>query len=189
MEEKGLFYFYGAMSCGKSTSLLQTAFNYKERGYHVLVFTSSLDDRYGKGKVTSRIGIDSDAMIIPKDDTSFLEYIKLTIIPNNIKAVFVDECQFLSSEQVDMLSSIVDEYNIPVFCYGIRTDFESNLFSGSKRLFEIADSFEELRIICKCGKKAIMNARLVESSEQVLIGGNDMYQSMCRTCFVLHNSA
>ncbi|SOK58443.1 Thymidine kinase [Yersinia phage fHe-Yen9-04] len=179
----GLYYYYGSMSSGKSTSLLQTAFNYKEKGYEVLIYTSALDDRYGVGKVTSRIGIDADAIIIPKDNITVLNDAKISMISNQIKAIFVDECQFLSAEQVDILGSIVDEYDISVFCYGIRTDFESNLFSGSKRLFEISDKIEELRNICQCGKKAIMNARLVDSTEQVLIGGNDVYQSMCRKCY------
>jgi thymidine kinase len=183
MEEKGLFYYYGAMSCGKSTSLLQTAFNYRERGYNVIVLTSALDDRYGTGRVTSRIGINSDAIIIPKDDLTVLSNIAIEILQQDIKAVFVDECQFMSKEQIDILGDIVDVFNIPVFCYGIKTDFESNLFTGSKRLFEIADSTEELKNICSCGKKAIFNARLTSSTEQVVIGGNDMYQSMCRHCY------
>ena len=178
-----LYYKFSSMNAGKSTNLLQIAFNYKERGYNTLIFTSALDDRYGTGKVTSRIGIDSDAIIIPKDDLNVLTNIRNSLISERISAIFVDECQFLSKEQVDILGEIVDEYDIPVFCYGIRTDFESNLFSGSKRLFEIADSIEELRNICSCGKKAIFNARLTDSTEQVLIGGNDVYQSMCRRCY------
>lgn len=179
----GLYYYYGSMSSGKSTNLLQTAFNYRELGHNVLIFTSALDDRYGTGKVTSRIGIDADAIIIPKNDIAVLNDAINIIEEQQIKAVFVDECQFLSEEQVDILGTIVDNFDITVFCYGIRTDFESNLFNGSKRLFEIADSIEELKNICSCGKKAIFNARLVNSTEQVLIGGNDMYQSMCRKCY------
>ncbi len=178
-----LYYRFSSMNAGKSTNLLQAAYNYRERGYEVLIFTSALDDRYGYGKVTSRIGIEADAIIIPKDDTTVLEDAKINIRALDIKAVFVDECQFLSEEQVDILGEIVDTLNVPVLCYGIRTDFESKLFSGSKRLFEIADSIEELKNICACGKKAIFNARLVESTEQVLIGGNDVYQSMCRHCY------
>ena len=178
-----LYYKFSSMNAGKSTNLLQVAFNYKERGYNTLIFTSALDDRYGTGKVTSRIGIDADAIIIPKDDLAVLEKEKSSLISNQIAAIFVDECQFLSKEQVDVLGEIVDEFEIPVFCYGIRTDFESKLFSGSQRLFEIADSIEELRNICQCGKKAIFNARLIDSTEQVLIGGNDVYKSMCRRCY------
>ncbi len=183
MEEKGLFYYYGAMSCGKSTNLLQQAFNYRERGYDIVVLTSALDDRYGTGKVTSRIGIESNASIIPKDDLHLLDMTHFKCKHLGIKAVFVDECQFLSTEQIDALGRIADDCDIPVFCYGIKTDFESNLFSGSKRLFEIADSTEELKNICACGRKAIFNARLTDSTEQVVIGGNDMYQSMCRRCY------
>lgn len=178
-----LYYRYSSMNAGKSTNLLQAAYNYGERGYKVLIFTSALDDRYGYGKVTSRIGIEAEAIIIPKDDTTVLEDTKILIRSLDIKAVFVDECQFLSEEQVDILGEIVDTLDVPVLCYGIRTDFESKLFSGSKRLFEIADSIEELKNICACGKKAIFNARLVDSTEQVLIGGNDVYQSMCRHCY------
>lgn len=183
MEEKGLFYYYGAMSCGKSTNLLQQAFNYRERGYEIVVLTSALDDRYGTGKVTSRIGIESEATIIPKDDLELLKNVHDMCKTWSIKALFVDECQFLSTDQIDILGEIVDDCDIPVFCYGIKTDFESKLFSGSKRLFEIADTTEELKNICACGKKAIFNARLIDSTEQVVIGGNDMYQSMCRHCY------
>lgn len=182
-----LRYIMAPMSAGKSTALLQTSYNYIERGYKTLVLTSDLDDRYGTGKVTSRIGIDCDAIIIPKDD---LEVIKncMDMIKNdsNIKAVFVDECQFLSTEQVNLLAEIVDDLDTPVYCYGIRTDFKSNLFTGSLRLFEIADTIEELKNICKCGRKAIMNARLVDSTEQVFIGGNESYDSMCRKCWKKH---
>lgn len=178
-----IYFRHSVMSAGKSTALLQAAYNYKERNYNVLVFTSALDDRYGYGKVTSRIGIETDAIIIPKDDLTVLEDAKINIRALDIKAVFIDECQFLSKEQVDILGEIADDLDVPVLCYGIKTDFESNLFSGSKRLLEIADSIEEMKTICHCGKKAIFNARLVESTEQVLIGGNDVYQSMCRHCY------
>lgn len=176
-----LTYFTGTMNSGKSTALLQTAYNYRECNYKVLLFTSALDDRYGTGKITSRIGIESDAVIIPKDDLSVLKNALEEVITSDIKAVFIDECQFLSEDQVDILSLIADY--IPVLCYGIKTDFESRLFSGSKRLLEIADSIEELKTICNCGKKSIFNARLVKSTEQVLIGGNDTYRSMCRKCY------
>lgn len=178
-----IYFRHSVMSAGKSTALLQAAYNYKERNYNVLIFTSALDDRYGTGKVTSRIGIDADAIIIPKDDLTVLNQALYDILANDVKAVFIDECQFLSEEQVDILGIIADDLNVPVLCYGIKTDFESKLFSGSKRLLEIADSIEEMKTICHCGKKAIFNARLVESTEQVLIGGNDVYQSMCRHCY------
>ena len=179
-----LYYKFSVMSAGKSTNLLQTAYNYTSCGKEVLIYTSGLDTRYGTGKVTSRIGLEKDAIIINPDDYSVLydgiEQIKQNA---NIKAVFVDECQFLNEKHVDILSDIVDNHDIPVFCYGIRTDFNSKLFSGSTRLFEIADSIEELRNICSCGRKAIMNARLSDSTDKVLIGGNETYKSMCRKCY------
>lgn len=182
-----LRYIIAPMSAGKSTALLQTSYNYIQRGYKTLVLTSALDDRYGTGKVTSRIGIDCDAIIIPKDDLSVIQYcIEQIKTDVKIQAVFVDECQFLSTEQIDLLSDIVDNLDIPVFCYGIRTDFMSNLFTGSLRLFEIADTIEELKNICKCGGKAVMNARLVDSTEKVFIGGNESYDSMCRKCWKKH---
>lgn len=183
-----MYYFYGSMSCGKSLDLLKTAHNYIELGHDVLLFTSGLDNRFGTGKITSRIGINKDATIINPGDYTVLASAVLEIQGNpNIKAVFVDECQFLDEKQIDMLSDIVDYHDVTVFCYGIRTDFQGKLFTGSERLFEIADCIEELRNICSCGRKAIMNARMVQSTEKVLIGGNDVYKSMCRKCFKKHN--
>lgn len=182
------YYRYSAMNSGKSSSLLQTAHNYIELEHEVLLFTSGLDNRYGTGKITSRIGIMKDATIINPGDYEVLEDAVLQIQNNSkIKAVFVDECQFLDEKQIDLLSDIVDNHDVTVFCYGIRTDFQGKLFSGSERLFEIADCIEELRNICSCGRKAIMNARMVNSTEKVLIGGNDVYKSMCRKCFKKHN--
>lgn len=179
-----LKYFYGAMDSGKSSRLLQDAYNYKKNKHKVLYFTSSLDTRSGIGKITSRIGISSDATIIEKDDlTSLQEGANILASDKAYIAVFVDECQFLSSEQVDYLASLVDTYNVDVCCYGIRTDFESKLFEGSKRLFELADDIIEMQSMCSCGKKAKMNARLSESTEKVLIG-DDIYKSTCRKCFI-----
>lgn len=181
-----LFYRYGVMGSAKSSNLIQAAYNYTEHNKEVLVFTSGLDDRYGLGKVTSRIGLEKDAVIIPPNDTSVLLSYFDKIIPDKIAAVFVDECQFLSEEQVDILAEIVDTYDIPVMCYGIRTDFNSKLFTGSARLFEIADKIEELVNVCECGKKALFNARLVSSTEKVFIGGNESYKGMCRVCYKKH---
>lgn len=179
-----LYFRYSSMNAGKSSNLLQTAFNYNEQGYDVLMFTSGLDDRYGVGKITSRIGINSDAIVINQNDNKpLLDAIEKIKVNKNITAIFVDECQFLNEEQVDILGDIVDNYGVTVFCYGIRTDFQTKLFSGSMRLFEIADVIEELRNICKCGKKAICNVRLINSDEKVVIGGNDVYTSMCRHCY------
>lgn len=183
-----LRYIYSSMNSGKSSNLLQRAHNYIELGLEVIIFTSGTDDRYGVGKVTSRIGLEKPARIIYNDDCKVLfDALKEIEYTPSIKAVFVDECQFLDANQIDVLSDFVDDHNVDVFCYGIKTDFESKLFSGSARLFEIADKVEEIHNICICGEKAIMNARLVQSTDKVLIGGNDVYRSMCRKCFKKHN--
>lgn len=183
-----LNYYTGTMASGKSTALLQHAYNLRNRGFSIMVFSSSLDDRYGSGIITSRIGINTESVVIPPDDLSVLydaiEQIKSCV--GCFQAIFVDECQFLSKEQVDLLSDIVDNYDVDVYCYGIKTDFSSSLFSGSKRLLEIADQHHELHHVCKCGKPAILNARLVDSTDTVLIGGEDMYDSMCRKCYKNH---
>lgn len=178
---------YATMNSGKSTALLQSAHNLKSIGKEVRYFTSALDNRYGVGKITSRIGIEADAVAIPKDDFSVLQSVIDEIYEGaDITALYIDECQFLSTEQVDFLADIVDNCGVDVHCYGLRTDFEGNLFEGSKRLFEIADKLSELHNFCTCGKTAIMNARLVQSTDQVFIGGNDDYQSVCRLCHKKH---
>lgn len=182
-----LVYYYASMNAGKSTSLLQTAYNHKENGHKVLYFTSALDDRYGVGTISSRIGINSEATVIPKGDLTVLhDACKMLGEDLSYNSVYVDECQFLTKEQVDILSDIVDNYGVKVYCYGIRTDFESNLFEGSARLFEIADEIIELKNVCACGKDAKMNARMVDNTEKVFIGGNESYKSMCRKCFKDH---
>lgn len=178
-----LYFNYAAMNSGKSTDLLRKAFSYKERGHEILYLTSSLDTRYHEGKITSRIGIESDAFVIKPNSLSELEIFYNEIYTSGkYKAVFVDECQFLNKDQIDKLAEIVDDLNVDVFCYGLRTDFTGNLFEGSKHLIGIADELEDLSSICDCGNKAIMTARLVSSTEQVLIGGNEAYKSMCRKC-------
>lgn len=185
-----LVWNFGTMSSGKSIALLQHAYNRKERGIKVIICTSALDDRYGGGKVVSRIGIESEARIIPKDDLGVLRRIQEEIaFDSSIKAVYIDESQFLSPEQVDMLTEIVDDMSCDVFCYGIRTDFTGSLFAGSAHLFAVSDQMNMLPNICACGEEATMNARLVQGSEQVLIGGNDMYDSKCRKCHKKHLTA
>ena len=182
-----LYFYHAAMNSGKSTSLLQSAYNLSNIGQNVLYYTSALDNRYGYGKITSRIGLSADAMVIPKDDHSVLNDI-MTDINNgtDIAAIFIDECQFLNTSQIDKLSDIVDNYGVDVLCYGLRTDFSGHLFEGSKRLMELADKLTELHQYCECGEKATMNARLSDSTEQVLIGGNDEYKSVCRSCHKQH---
>lgn len=179
-----LKYYYSSMNSGKSTNLLQTAYNHKENGHNVLYFTSALDNRYGIGKITSRIGISSDAIIIQKNDLTVLQkYYNIIEQERNVHSIYVDECQFLNAEQVDFLSDFVDNLDVTVYCYGIRTDFESKLFDGSMRLFELADEITELSNICSCGNKSTMNTRITDSTEKVLIGGNETYISMCRKCY------
>lgn len=176
-----LYFRYSPMNSGKSIHLLQTAWNYKERGMSTVLLTSSLDTRSG-ASIASRIGIEEDAIPV-----STVEDVKALVTTlewfEKVSAVFVDEAQFLKKDVVDELAKIVDTHDIPVFCYGLKTDFKSELFEGSKRLLEIADSITELKSICKCGRKAIFNARLIDSEEQVVVGGEDIYETMCRKCY------
>lgn len=179
-----LKYYTGAMACGKSTHLLQKAFNYKSHGFDVITLVSSLDDRFGSGKITSRIGISSDARIVNPNDKEIFEKIKEEVRKSSkFGAILVDECQFLDADAIDALADIADELRIDVLCYGIKTDFNTNVFTGSLRLLEISDEIIDLPSICECGANAIMNARLVSSTEKVLIGAEDAYKSMCRVCY------
>ncbi|WP_394128760.1 thymidine kinase [Shewanella maritima] len=183
-----LYFYYSAMNAGKSTSLLQSSYNYRERGMHTLVMTASIDDRYGKGKVASRIGIQTDAQVFgSKDD--LVDLIATAHAQQAIHCVLVDESQFLSKEQVKQLTKVVDEFDIPVLCYGLRTDFQGELFTGSQYLLAWADKLVELKTICHCGRKANMVVRLdgdgkpMREGEQVAIGGNESYESVCRKHF------
>ncbi len=182
-----LYFYYSSMNAGKSTSLLQSAYNYRERGMNVLLLTALIDDRFGKGKISSRIGLGSDANTFTPTmnmKEAILEWQAAEALPYS--CIFVDEAQFLTEDQVNQLSDIVDDYKIPVLCYGIRTDFLGELFPGSKRLLAISDKLTELKTICHCGKKAIMVVRqdddgnTISSGEQVVIGGNSTYVSLCR---------
>lgn len=181
-----LYFYYSAMNAGKSTSLLQSAYNYRERGMEVLVMTAGLDDRYGVGKVTSRIGLSSDALIYRRED----DLLAMVLERNEqqpVNCLLVDECQFLTKDQVRQLTYLVDKMDIPVLCYGLRTDFQGELFEGSHYLLAWADKLVELKTICHCGRKANMVVRMdgegnpVRNGDQVHIGGNDSYVSMCRT--------
>ncbi|WP_028110797.1 thymidine kinase [Ferrimonas futtsuensis] len=181
-----LYFYYSAMNAGKSTSLLQSAYNYRERGMEVLVMTAGLDDRYGVGKVTSRIGLSSDALIYRREDDLLARVLERNE-QQPVNCLLVDECQFLTKEQVRQLTYLVDKMDIPVLCYGLRTDFQGELFEGSHYLLAWADKLVELKTICHCGRKANMVVRMdgegnpVRSGDQVHIGGNDSYVSMCRT--------
>ena len=176
------------MNAGKSTSLLQSSYNYRERGMNTLVMTASIDDRYGKGKVASRIGIEADAQVFSSHD-NLIDMITTAHQQNHLSCVLVDECQFLSKEQVKQLTYVVDKIDIPVLCYGLRTDFQGELFTGSHYLLAWADKLVELKTICHCGRKANMVVRLdgegkvMREGEQVAIGGNESYESVCRKHF------
>lgn len=180
-----LYFYYSAMNAGKSTSLLQSAYNYREQGMQVALFTAAIDDRYGRGVIRSRIGLQESAGLFDAD-TVFFKPLVQQHKSEPLACVLVDEAQFLSTEQVNELARIVDELNVPVLCFGIRTDFQGELFPGAARLLAIADKLLELKTVCTCGRKATMTVRLDESGqvvaagEQVEIGGNDRYESKCR---------
>ncbi|MDN3699824.1 thymidine kinase [Vibrio artabrorum] len=180
-----MYFYYSAMNAGKSTTLLQSSFNYRERGMTPVIFTAALDDRYGIGKVSSRIGLQSEAQLF-KNDTDMFEAIQTLNEEEKRHCVLIDECQFLSKEQVYQLTEVVDKLHIPVLCYGLRTDFLGELFEGSRYLLSWADKLVELKTICHCGRKANMVIRTDEhgvaiaEGDQVAIGGNDQYVSACR---------
>ena len=183
-----LYFYYSSMNAGKSTALLQSSYNYRERGMSTLVLAPNLDDRYGVGKVTSRIGLETNATTFNADDDLF-KLISAIDLDSPLHCVLVDEAQFLSKEQVHQLGEVTDELNIPVLAYGLRTDFQGEPFEGSKYLLAWADNLTELKAICFCGSKATMVIRLGEDGNaitqgsQVEIGGNDRYVSMCRKHF------
>ncbi|WP_108946031.1 thymidine kinase [Shewanella halifaxensis] len=183
-----LYFYYSAMNAGKSTSLLQSSYNYRERGMNTLVMTASIDDRYGVGKVASRIGIETDAQVFGASD-NLIEMVRESLTEQVLHCILIDESQFLSKEQVKQLTYVVDVLDIPVLCYGLKTDFQGELFSGSQYLLAWADKLVELKTICHCGRKANMVVRLdgngkpMREGEQVAIGGNESYESVCRKHF------
>jgi len=183
-----LYYYYSSMNAGKSTALLQSSYNYKERGMNTLIMAPLLDDRFGAGKVTSRIGIAADALVFGRDDDLFAVVDKQHNT-DPLHCVLIDEAQFLTREQVFQLSDVTDNLKIPVLAYGLRTDFQGEPFEGSKYLLAWSDNLKELKAICHCGSKATMVLRLdgqgnaVTEGSQVEIGGNDRYISMCRKHF------
>lgn len=180
-----LYFYYSTMNAGKSTTLLQSSYNYRERNMNTLVYTAAIDDRFGAGKVTSRIGISQEANLFG-GDTDLFEEIRLQQEKQPLHCILVDEAQFLTKAQVYQLTDVVDKLHIPVLCYGLRTDFQAELFEGSKYLLAWADQLEELKTICYCGRKANFVLRLNENGEvikegaQIQIGGNDSYLSVCR---------
>lgn len=180
-----LYFSYSAMNAGKTTILLQASHNYNERGMETLLLTAQLDDRAGAGVIASRIGLSSQAATFASD-TDIFTVVSEQHAKTPLSCVLVDEAQFLSEAQVWQCARIADELNIPVMCYGLRTDFQGNLFPGSARLLAIADNLREIRTICHCGRKATMVVRQTEAGDiiqegaQVEIGGNDKYISLCR---------
>ncbi len=173
------------MNAGKSTILLQASHNYQERGMHTLLLTAKLDTRSGPGVIASRIGLDASASTF-REDTDLFTLIKTADLAQKRSCVLVDEAQFLSKVQVWQLAEVADQLNLPVMCYGLRTDFQGKLFPGSGELLAIADDIREIRTICHCGRKATMvvrqtqDGKVVKNGAQIEIGGNDKYISLCR---------
>ena len=187
-----LYFKYGAMKSGKTTDIIKTYYNYKEKGMNVLIMKPG-DDKKAGSNIQSRSGAELNADYVVPSNIDVYQLITYHLIDNNVDVIIVDEAQFLTPKQVDELSEVVDQFDIPVLCYGLRADAFSNMFPGSQRLFEISDKIEELKAICKCGKKATFNLRLnkingelipVFEGEQVSIDGIDAeYDSVCRPCY------
>ncbi len=184
-----LYFYYASMNAGKSSALLQAAFNYNERGMRVSLWTAALDDRPGFGAISSRIGLASEAHRYDAQ-TDIEARVRGDHGEERVACVLVDEAQFLSETQVWQLARLADAADIPVLCYGLRTDFQGKLFPGSATLLGIADALVELKAVCDCGRKAIMNLRVdaegraVSEGAQTEIGGNDRYVALCRRHFV-----
>jgi len=180
-----LYFYYSAMNAGKSTVLLQSSYNYQERGMRTLVFVPAIDSRSGLGRVRSRIGLEAPAVVLAPTD-NLLNRVRHEHTIDPIACVLIDEAQFLTRAQVEQLSDVADVLEIPVLCYGLRTDFQGQLFPGSGALLALADDLVELKTICHCGRKATMNLRLaadgraVREGAQIEIGGNERYVAMCR---------
>ena len=181
-----LYFKYGAMGSSKTAQALITKFNYEERGMKVWLIKPSLDDRDGAIALRSRIGLSADCTPIKPEDDVFEMF---ALDEYHADVIIADECQFFSPENIDQMRCIVDELDVPVICFGLRTDFLTKLFPGSMRLFEVADSIAEIKTICSCGKKASVNARIDENGNvvtegsQVMLGGNDSYIAMCHRCY------
>ena len=181
-----LYFKYGAMGSSKTANALITRFNYQERNMKVWLIKPSIDDRDGANIIRSRIGLEATADIMTPDTDIFSLFEESH---RDCNVIITDECQFFTPEQIDQLRKIVDVYEIPVMCFGLRTDFLTHLFPGSRRLFEVADSITEIKTICSCGNKATVNARIdgnghvVTTGSQILIGGNDSYIAMCHKCW------
>ena len=182
-----LYFKYGAMGSSKTAQALITKYNYEENDLRVWLIKPSADTRDGMQTLRSRIGLEAQVEVIPPE-MDILERFRQTQA-GQCDVIIADECQFLTEQQIDQLRSIVNDYNIPVMCFGLRTDFLIRLFPGSRRLMEVADTIQEIKTICDCGAKATVNARVVDGyivtqGAQVVLGGNDSYIAMCHKCYV-----
>jgi thymidine kinase len=189
-----LYFKYGAMGSSKTANALITKFNYEERGMRVWLIKPALDDRDGASVIRSRIGLAEQCEAVLAETDLFEAFSS----QSDRHVIIADECQFFTEAQIDQLRRIVDEFDVPVLCFGLRTDFLTHSFPGSRRLFEVADSISEIKTICSCGKKAIINARIdkngnvATNGDQVLLGGNDLYVAMCHSCWknaIAHQNA
>ena len=183
-----LYFYYSAMNAGKSTVLLQASYNYRERGMNTLILLPEIDTRFRKGKVTSRIGLEAEALTFNTAD-NLHSVAEKQHARHPLHCVLVDEAQFLTKQQVRQLSEVCDRLDIPVMTYGLRTDFQGNLFEGSEQLLAWADILSEIKTICHCGRKATMvlrigaNGKAIKDGRQIQIGGNEKYVSVCRLHF------
>ncbi len=184
-----LYFYYSSMNAGKSTTLLQADFNYRERGMETMLWTAALDNRYDQGIITSRIGLQANAHKFDPD-TNIMAAARARHAEQPLACMLVDEAQFLSKAQVFQCAAIADDLNIPVLCYGLRTDFQAELFPGSAALLGLADALIEIKAVCECGRKSTMNLRVdthgnaVKAGAQTEVGGNDRYVALCRKHFM-----
>ena len=182
-----LYFKYGAMGSSKTAQALITKYNYEENDLNVWLIKPSADTRDGAAILRSRIGLEAQVEVIPPAMNVVEQY--LATQHGKCDVIIVDECQFMTAKQIDELRAIVNDYNVPVLCFGLRTDFQTNLFPGSRRLMELADCIEEIKTMCDCGAKATVNARIndgyiVTEGAQVVLGGNDSYIAMCHRCYI-----
>ena len=182
-----LYFKYGAMGSSKTAQALITKYNYEENDMNVWLIKPSADTRDGADILRSRIGLEAKVEVIPPHVDVYARF--LGKHSQKCDVIIVDECQFMTEKQIDQLRTIVDERNIPVLCFGLRTDFQTKLFPGSRRLMEVADAIEEIKTMCDCGAKATVNARIndgyiVTEGAQVVLGGNDCYIAMCHRCYI-----
>ncbi|EQB13229.1 thymidine kinase [Sphingobium lactosutens] len=184
-----LYFYYSSMNAGKSTTLLQSDFNYRERGMATMLWTAAVDTRYGSGRIASRIGLEAQAHLF-EPGVDLYAAVARQHEATPLSCVLVDEAQFLTRDQVWQLAAVADALGIPVLCYGLRTDFRGDLFDGSAHLLGLADTLTEIKTVCDCGRKATMNLRVdtqgraIQHGDQTDIGGNDRYVALCRRHFL-----